>query len=160
MLARVRLNPSSNGQALQSKKGSEHKKKEDLRVHAPKSLNADLIRRFCEYLKKGVPIDITCDLLSISVMIYSHWKKKGENWLNSDGSNRERGHEIYAYFVQEMRKAVGEYKTDRIIKAHTLMPGLWQRELAILERRDRKNFSKYENLGGEGDVYEPDERFL
>ena len=121
-------------------------------------LNAVLTESFCEFVRKGLPADGVCDLLGISTGSFWEWMRKGEQYLRGDLKPDE--HFVYGRFVQEFRRASADYRLRIIERLDRGGNGLWARDMTILERRDRRNFSRQTPQGGEDSQYDPDERFL
>ncbi len=126
----------------------------------PKSiLNEDMIRRFCRLIKKGLPPDAVCDYLNVSRSAFQAWVRKGETFRN--GGNEPKEFALYAAFVGAFRRASATYRKRIIAQLHRSGNQYWAKEMTILERRDRKNFSRHEAPGQEGnESFDPDERFL
>jgi hypothetical protein len=121
-------------------------------------LDEEMIRRFCRLIKKGLPPDAVCDYLNISRSAFWNWITKGESFRNGDGEPKE--YQLYGAFVGEFRRATALYRLRRLNALHRPGNNLWAREMTILERRDRKNFSRNEMPGGSVESIQPDERFL
>lgn len=120
-------------------------------------LNDRLIKEFCDLVKKGLPADGVCDYLGINETTYWSWIRRGQKYLDGDGEPKEDA--IYGKFVAEFRRATACYRLERIESLHRPGNDLWTREMAILERRDRKSFSKYDIAGGTDEDIDPDEKF-
>ena len=116
-------------------------------------LTEELSERFCKLILDGLPLQYACDYLGISYGAVHKWRARGERALGG-GAEEE---EIYATFILELRKAHAQYLYRRVKKLHRSKQ--WVRELAILERRDRSNFSRNEQDGGSFEEYDADERF-
>lgn len=127
-------------------------------IGAKIKLNKKLIKQFCLLLERGLPLDSCCDMLGISSYSYWKWKQEGEAYINGGGEPKE--YELSAEFLMATRQAFAAYKLARIDKMHEAKGPGWIRELAILERRDRRNFGKRDMDGGTVEDYDPDERFL
>jgi hypothetical protein len=122
------------------------------------TLTLELIEQFTRLIKKGLPADGVCDYLGISGSAYYNWLRKGEKFIEGNGEPKEWA--MYGAFVTAFRKATAVYRMRRLASLHEKSNGLWVRDLAILERRDRRNFSRYEQAGGGDDSLQPDESFL
>lgn len=103
-------------------------------------------------------MDGVCDYLGVENSTFWFWRDKGQKYL--DGNCRPKEHQAYGNFVRCLKKAMAEYRLDRIDKLHNAKKMDWIREMAILERRDRKNFGKNEPPGGSDEQYDPDQKFL
>ena len=121
-------------------------------------ITVKLTRRFCKLIRKGLPIDGICDYLGINSSTFWNWKQKGQKYLDGGGEPKEDA--IYGYFVLKTRKALAMFRLRRITSMQRRNNDLWTRDMAILERRDRLNFSKREPEGGIEEEADPDERFL
>lgn len=119
-------------------------------------LDEALVDRFCRLILKGLGPDSVCDYLGINPGNFWTWIKRGESYLEGDGEPKE--HAIYAHFVLELKRAFARYKLRRVNALHT--GKTWYRELAILERRDRKTWGKQDPFGGMTEDFDPDENFL
>jgi hypothetical protein len=126
-----------------------------------KLLTPKLIRQFYDLLKRGHTIDAVCDFLGVGPTNFWGWKVKGQAFLDTeDPSQRIAAHEIYAHFVLETKKALAEYRFRVTRRAHDPFNRTRQVDLAILERRDRKNYSKQDPSGGLDENFDPDEKFI
>ena len=106
-------------------------------------------------------MDGVCDYLSINATTFYSWMRKGTEY--DDAAEDERPEEFFLYsdFVRRFKRATGRYRLRMVKSLHRKAPGkTWIRDLAVLERRDRKNFGRNEQPGGGDQQYEPDERFL
>lgn len=121
-------------------------------------LTEELIKKFCRYIRRGMPVDGVCDYLCISYQAFHNWRDKGEKYLLGDSQPRE--HALYGLFAMKLRRAMAKYRYKRIKKLHSGGPGIWVREMTILERRDRRNFSRDDPQGGNDQDWTPDERYL
>ena len=119
-------------------------------------LNQRVIKSFCRLILRGLPPDAACDYLGISSGVFWRWIRRGEKFLNGDGQPPEDA--LFGEFVRRYKRAFAKYRLNRIAKLHK--SSQWVRELAILERRDRRSFGRYEPPGGTSDQYNPDEKFL
>lgn len=122
------------------------------------TLTIELIQLFTQEVREGLPFDGVCDYLGIRTHTFWKWKRLGEAYLSGDGTPEE--HSIFGLFVQEIRKAAAEYRKTRLQSLHTPRNKNWFRDIVILERRDRKSFSKHDPLGGTDEDVDFDERFL
>lgn len=122
-------------------------------------LSQNLIRQFTILLGQGLPVDGACDYLGVSPSRYMEWRRRGEIYLDGEGSPREWA--IYGEFVIETRRALAAYRLEQIRRLHNPKNDQWRQQLAVLERRDRPNFGKYEPVGETTpDEFDRDERFL
>jgi len=121
-------------------------------------LNQEVIDDFCSYIMKGLPTDGVCDLLGISTGSFWQWMKKGERYLR--GNLQPEEHFIHGRFVQEFRRASAGYRLKIIERLDRGGNMMWARDMTILERRDRRNFSRNAPPGGQDSSFDPDERFL
>ncbi len=132
--------------------------KPQLKAEKRRVLDGDFIKKFCGYLKEGMPIDSICDYMSVDGTTFYDWVRKGEGWI--DGGQDDKATEVYGLFVQQMRKESANYRFTLVRRLSRPANRQWRRELAILERRDRRNYGKQEQAGGTIDEYNPDEKFL
>lgn len=121
-------------------------------------LNEETIQQFCELIKRGLPPDGVCDYLGIANTTYYSWVRKGQAFVEGNGSPKE--YEVYGEFIKEFKKATAEYRLRLVDRLHRTKANNWYRDLAILERRDRKSFGRHQPQGGLDEDYDPDERFL
>lgn len=117
-----------------------------------------MTEKFCELIREGMPIDACCDYIGINAASFHNWRAKGQKYLDSHGDPKEDA--LYGYFVMKTRKALAVFRRRRIKSLHKPFNDLWTRDMAILERRDRSNFSRREPEGGSEEEVTPDERFL
>jgi len=136
-------------------------------------LTQELIDQFSGLILRGLPIDGACDYLSISPAMFWYWMKMGERWLNSgeaellgieeedfDKLGEADYYETCGRFIKTMRKAMAEYRLETLDKLHADKTANWTKSMTILERRDRKNFSRADQPGGNVEKWDADERFL
>lgn len=124
----------------------------------PSEFTPDLIKRFCRLIRKGLPADAVCDYLCIRAAVYYRWLERGERYLDGGGTPPEDAH--YGEFARRFKRATARYRMEQLRELHTVEgPGAWIRHMAILERRDRKNFGRNEPAGGTDENYQVDERF-
>lgn len=107
-------------------------------------------------LRRGVPLDVALDYLSFAPSKFWNWYRRGELYLKGVGAVAT--HQKYGTFVEMVKKSSAFYLRRRVRDAGRNND--WRRHIAILERRDRKNWSKKAPPGGGLDAYDPDERFL
>ena len=115
-----------------------------------------LISRIAELATKGLPLDAICDFLGIWQQHLRAWLKRGESFSKNEGGDEKEI--IYYNLFISTRRAFAQYRID-------LIEGLgrhrdWPRALATLERIDRKNYSKFDLMGGGQETSDPDEKFL
>lgn len=113
--------------------------------------------QFVELIKKGLPLDGCCDFLTISGEAFWNWMRKGTMYL---ADNEPSEYEPYGRFVAAIKKATAEYRIDRLESLHRAGNRNWFRDLAILERRDRRSFGRWEPQGGTDDTTDKDEKFI
>lgn len=122
------------------------------------ALTDELITEFMVWVKKGIPLDAICDYLSIDNGVFWKWVREGEKWIKGDGEPPDK--ERCGAFVVELKKSSAEYRMRLIKELHDKNNLSWSKQLAILSRRDRKNFGVTEIQGGDDSSFNPDERFL
>ena len=121
-------------------------------------LNDKVMSTFCRLTRRGLPPDGVCDYIGIAPTTFWNWIKRGELYINGDCSPPE--FEVYGTFVMAFRKALAQYRLARLDQIHTPGNKDWYKEMAVLERRDRKSFGRVEPQGGSFEDYDPDARFL
>lgn len=127
-----------------------------LKIHANTRLAPALVTEVCKHLKKGIPVSVICDFLCIAPSLHQTWMKRGE--IYATGNNEPHDHALYGQYYLAVKQAAAQYKMERIHKLHGKT--LWYREMAILERVDRQNWSRHEPPGGRQEDYMPDEKYL
>lgn len=135
-------------------------------INARTTLDDDTIEAFCDLVREGLPADGVCDYMGIPNVTYWTWIKHGVEYL--EGGGGPAGHAIYGKFCLMFRKATAEHRLQLVREATSRRRtrktdknrNNWMRALAILERRDRKTFSRKEPLGGTNESYSPDDKFL
>lgn len=133
-------------------------RKRTRRCGRPVQLDEKLTEQFCNLIKRGLPTDGCCDYLGITADQFWKWIRKGEQYIESEGEEAEL--EMYGWFYHSIRKASAAYRLDILDKLHIEDDKYWACWMTILERRDRKTFSRYDQGGGDLEDYDPDERFL
>lgn len=120
-----------------------------------------IVRKFCELIEEGIPAGTVCNFLGISNTAFHNWMRRGESY---NDAGEEGGcpaeHEIYGVFVRAYKKAASRYLIKRHRILHNTNDKNWYREVVILERRDKKNWSKDAPPGGNEDQYNGDEKFV
>ena len=117
---------------------------------------------FIEYLEEGNPIDTTQDLVGIGTITYNKWIKRGEDYEEKvlEGTHDPMDYTCYKFMVK-VRKAIAISKRRHVLRLNSNNPFTdWRRSLAVLERRDKKNWSKEVININKEVVYDPDEAFL
>jgi hypothetical protein len=123
-------------------------------------LTPKLIDQFFQMGDRGVPFDAVCDALRVSKANFHQWVRRGELFLESEGGN-DPEEAIYALFVQRMKESTASYRHRIIEELHTPDQGNdWIRLMTILERRDKRNFSRQDLAGAATDASDRDEAFL
>ena len=122
----------------------------------PTKLTPEIIEQFCQLLEAGMPLDGACDYLGVAPQTFWTWIRKGNLFLQDPEIQPK--FRIYGDFVLNTRRASAQYRLDVTRRLHTSTT--WSRELAILERRDRKNFGRFDFSAGQGvEQLDPDDRF-
>jgi len=119
-------------------------------------LDQKLIRQFTSLVERGLPLDGVCDYLGLPGITFFNWLRKGDAYLTGNGELKE--YRMYGEFVRLLRKATAKYRLILVDRLHGDED--WIRCMTILERRDRRNFSRKEPSGGGEESLNPDERFL
>lgn len=119
-------------------------------------LDRAVIQQLCSLIEQGLGYDCALNYLGIRPEPFWRWIRKGEMYWKSDAANTK--HAIYGEFVMALRKASATYV---LTQTQDLKKGKgWFRALNVLERRDRKNWSRREPMGGSMDSYDPDEKYV
>lgn len=121
-------------------------------------LTTELIDRVAAFFLRGLPVDAVCDMLCLSNQQFFDWKRKGQMYLEAGCTPQKNA--LYGEFLIRMRQATAEYRLSLVDRMHNTASKMWVRDMAILERRDRANFSRFDQPGGTDDEFDPDERFL
>lgn len=133
-------------------------KKSPFKVQTQCKLTPALVDAFAELIKKGATIDLACDYLEINHSTYSKWSHKGQLFLDGGGEPEE--FECYAYFVREVRKAAAAFRLSQTEAWLDKTNTSWQRNAAMLERRDRHHYSKRDPIGGDEESMQPDKSYM
>jgi hypothetical protein len=121
------------------------------------TLNEELTKRFCRLIRRGLPPDSVCNLLGISGRTFWVWMQRGMQFIEGDREPKEWA--IYGYFYFQYKKAHGVFML-RVHKDLSKDVRYWAKHMTILERRDRRNYGRYDQPGGDDTSMEPDERFI
>lgn len=122
----------------------------------PNRPTPDLIKQVCNLIEEGLPISSVLDYLGISPQTFYTWYRKGK--LYNEDPDLEPKHKIYGDFEIAIKRAHASYQLTLIRRLHK--DEKWSRALAILERRDKKNFSKFDPFAGETlEQIDPDQKF-
>lgn len=117
-----------------------------------------MIDQFAKLVERGLPFDGCCDYLGISNTTFHSWRRKGTRYIDGDCEPPED--EIFGRFVNAIKKAYANYRLARLDSMHGRGNQYWARDMTILERRDRHNFSRNDPQGGGESDFDPDETFL
>lgn len=129
------------------------------RARTSSVISTALLRQFTSLIRRGLPFDSVCDFVGLDSATFWLWMKKGDRYLEGDDGDDE-DLAPYGLFVRGVRKAFAEFKLQVIDQLMKEKPTTWMRDIAILERRDRRNWSRLEIAGGSEDGINPDDRFL
>lgn len=121
-------------------------------------LDTRLIEQFCELAQRGVPATSVCDYLGIHYGAFREWLDKGERFLQMNGE-ADPTHADHASLVLSFKRASAKYCIDMVYLINSGAES-WYRGIVVLERRDRKNWGKADQLGGEDDSLSSDDKFL
>ena len=126
----------------------------------PNAMAGAFIEVFSEHLEDGIPVDVVCDLVGVSIRTYNHWVRKGEAYEESliHGTDCDEDKE-YHQFLVEVRRAQAIWKKERVLRLNRELTPIWQKELALLERRDRVNWGR-DAKETRQEEYSPDDSFL
>lgn len=121
-------------------------------------LTPELHKKFCELVERGLPFDGVCDFLGIQGVTFSDWRRKGELYIAGNCEPAE--YAIYGQLILDVRQALAKFRlrmTDQWLNA----PGKeWIKYATMLERRDRRNFTRNTPTGGDDESFIPDQKFL
>ena len=122
----------------------------------PSKLTQELIVQVCDLLEQGMPMDGVCDFLGIAPQTFWTWLRKGTLYLQDPEIQPK--YRLYGDFILNTRRSAAAYRLHLLNRLHT--GSNWSREMSILERRDRKNFSRFDPYGyGTYEQLDPDEKF-
>lgn len=131
-----------------------------LSIAEPDTLVDSMKDMFSEYLREGNPVDVVCDLVGISIQLFNSWYKRGEVYETQVPLGEQRdSDEKYYMFMIEIRKAKATWMRERVVRLGKVQSPYWQKDLALLERRDRLNWGK-DMRETRPEDYVPDESFL
>lgn len=128
-----------------------------IKVNRRTKLDLELTDDFVEQITRGLTFDCVCNILRVSPSTFWSWIRKGEAFNKSDTPPE---HAIFGHFVIEARKAAGDHIAMITDRWHDEDTPQWSQWATLLERRDRKNYSKIAPQGGVDEDYDPDESFL
>lgn len=114
------------------------------------------IKQICDLVRQGAGFDVALNYLGLQTDRFWKWMRRGEDYLRGDLHPPED--EIFGKFVLELRKAHAEYIME--LTRGTRKDKGWFRDLSLLERKDRKNWSRRDPQGGSLENYDPNEKFL
>lgn len=161
---RVRLSKEAKQRATSRRRSRPIIEKDGFKMREKRVLTLQLIDKICKLVETGLPMDAVLDYYSINYKSYWQWADFGKQYLEAEEEDRDEEHAIFGYFVQRLRKATAKYRSRLVNRLHTSWNDQWRRELAILERRDRKNFGRVVERAREEEVesemYDPDDSFL
>lgn len=129
-------------------------------------INEKLIKECVELLLEGLPVNRTCDYMGINEQTYYNWKTRGEEYLRAvcEGKKpKSKSDEIYGLFVQAVVRAKATWQLEilrRSMQTDSPKSSLWIRDMTLLERRDRGNWSRNETLHVDDSTILPDEAYL
>ena len=144
--------------------GGKSKPKPEVRAFNRTALTDVFVKRFCTLIEvHGLPPDGCCDYLGLSPTVFHSYINRGRDYLDDPEQCPDQWAE-FAAFYQRLRKATARHRLKCLRNLHRNAigngKGAWTAWMTILERRDRANFSKYDQGGGDAQQYQPDERFL
>ena len=111
----------------------------------PSKLNEELIDKFTEKLKKGLPVTSVCDLLMVTQPSYNNWLRQGEQDLNDEQET------LFSSFFLMVKKSRAEFEEEALEDIGSGRPG-WQGKAWVLERTNQKYMPKQEIVAEEGKV--------
>ncbi len=131
--------------------------KTDRRMEARNTICTNkVIRDVAELVEEGHPIDAICDYLGINPAQFHTWKRKGDAYIRA--GNSPPNYHQYGRFCRAIKKGLAAYRMARVRLLHNSKD--WVREMAILERRDRRHFSRAEPAGGDETEIDTSERYV
>ena len=122
------------------------------------SLTEETINQFAGLIERGLPLETACDYICLPTATFWLWSRKGDQWIKNE--QIPKNHEIYGIFVLTYKRALARYKAGMVERMNDTESSMWVRDMTILERRDRRNYSRNEPLGGDTEDYDPDEKFM
>ena len=129
-------------------------------------LTPELRDEFVKLTRKGRPPLTACERLGVNEATFYKWIRLAKEWIKAYEEDEEAPieHRVFVDFYIRYREARAKYLGRQIDDLNiSVEPNEIRRTLAILERRDPKNWSARARLElvdvGE-DSYDPDERFL
>lgn len=127
-------------------------------------LTKKLIAEIKELIEEGLPLDSACAYLGITHHTLYDWKEKGEKYLIELASPRGPEFpedELFAEFMLTVAKsrAALELELIRDLRDKKAL-ARWVRNMTILERRFRRDWSRSESLRVETEQTAPDEAYL
>jgi len=111
----------------------------------------------------GLPPPRACDMVGISERTYHLWMLKGRQYSEAliDGEQNDI-HDKYYAFYRQVNRAVAQWQYRFILRlSKESVDATWTRDLAVLERRDSKNWGRDVDHTYKGrDDFAADESFL
>lgn len=126
-------------------------------------LTPDLTKRLCELLKEGLPREPASCLLQVLPMQLYRWLDNGQAYLDAvyNGRRPDKDHQADADFLVAIKKAEAEWQHSLIKRSfQNRAASMWVRDMTMLERRDRKHWSRSETLAVRDAPALPDEAYL
>lgn len=130
----------------------------------PTKCTPELTEEFCHYIKRMLPAERVNGLLGISNTSYYQWNRLGLDYEQAmeEGNKPIASHRVFYKFMQSVNRAKAQYMLHVIDRSFASDKASmhWQRDMTLLERRDRVNWGRYEKIEVEEVDYDPNEAFL
>lgn len=132
----------------------------------PPKMTDALLTECVELILEGLPVNKTCDYLGIPEQTFYRWRTKGEKYLRdiAEGEKPDNpDHVLYGIFVQSVVRAKAEWQLGvirRSMQTKSKHTSLWVRDMTMLERRDRANWGRSEQIQVSDAAILPDEAYL
>lgn len=129
--------------------------------------NSLVLDQMIYYVERLIPQKDACHLIGLFESTHWRWMKQGKDYIaayEEDWDTKPaKSHRMYGDYYTAINKAIAECRRkiiERSLEPDKLIP-TWVRDMTILERRDRDNWSRQrEPLLNTEQEYDPDESFL
>lgn len=147
------------------KKKKKDKKEKPIRIKRT-TLTPGLQERLCSHLEAFIPIKDACALERMTDRCHYTWLTRGKDHVDLVDAGKEDETEDkdipYAEYYLAVKAALANFRKriiDRSFVTDAFMPG-WIRDITILERRDRDDWGRHNDLSLDKEDFNPDESFL
>lgn len=134
------------------------------RIKKSTKLSKGMIQQACELVAEGLPLASVWSYLGVTKMAAIAWKEKGEKFLiemYTDRGPEFPEDELEAMFCMELARARATLELDLIREIRDPRKlAYWVRNMTMLERRFRENWSRSETMRVETAEMVPDEAYL